>query len=179
MGLVEKKKLWKNASEWASKVGRHWNQTTTEDRKAKKEMDRKEESRVRLLRFFFSSCVPSYVSGVHHFGWNFCVCDCFWFNHRSSHILSLWLVHAGCVFVASFHPSRIWLSGSFESVRWNVLVHRLDLDLCSHPKEFFREWSQNPCELPREKSLQRSWDSMSGGESVLLGLGPPLTLCVW
>ena len=32
-----------------------------------------------LMRiFFFSSfflCVPSYISGVHHFGWDFCVCD--------------------------------------------------------------------------------------------------------
>ena len=26
--------------------------------------------------------------------------------------------------------------GSFESVRWNVYVHRLDLGLCSHLKEF-------------------------------------------
>ena len=24
---------------------------------------------------FFFSCVPSYISGVHHFGWDFCVCD--------------------------------------------------------------------------------------------------------
>ena len=27
-------------------------------------------------------------------------------------------------------------SGSFESVRWNVCVHRLDLDLYSHAKDF-------------------------------------------
>ena len=24
----------------------------------------------------FLFCVPSYISGVHHFGWNFCFCDC-------------------------------------------------------------------------------------------------------
>ena len=46
------------------------------------------------------------------------------------------MVHAGCVFVASIHPSRTWMSGSFESVWWNACVHRLDLGLYSHPKEF-------------------------------------------
>ena len=30
------------------------------------------------------------------------------------------------------------MSGSVESVRWNVLEHRLDLRLDSHPKEFLR-----------------------------------------
>ena len=28
------------------------------------------------------------------------------------------------------------MSGSFESLRWNAWVHRLDLGLYSHPKEF-------------------------------------------
>ena len=46
------------------------------------------------------------------------------------------MVRAGCVFVAGIHPSRTWTSGSFESVRWNACVHRLDLGLYSHPKEF-------------------------------------------
>ena len=46
------------------------------------------------------------------------------------------MVHAGCGFVPSIHPSRTWTSGSFESVRWNACVHRLDLGLYSHPKEF-------------------------------------------
>ena len=46
------------------------------------------------------------------------------------------MVHARCVFVTSIHPSRTWTSGSFESVRWNACVHRLDLSLSSHPKEF-------------------------------------------
>ena len=31
-------------------------------------------------------------------------------------------------------------------------MHRLDLGLYSHPKEFFGEWSLNPCLTPREKS---------------------------
>ena len=46
------------------------------------------------------------------------------------------MVHAGCVFVAGIHPSKTWMLASFESVRWNACVHRLDLGLYSHPKEF-------------------------------------------
>ena len=47
------------------------------------------------------------------------------------------MVHAVCVFVAGIHLSRTQMSGSFESVQWNVHVHRLDLSLYSHPKEFW------------------------------------------
>ena len=47
------------------------------------------------------------------------------------------MVRAGCVFAAGIHPSRTWTSGSFESVRWNACVHKLDLGLYSHPKEFW------------------------------------------
>ena len=47
------------------------------------------------------------------------------------------MVHAEYVFVAGIHPSRTWMSGSFESVQWNACVHRLDLGLHSHPKEFW------------------------------------------
>ena len=46
------------------------------------------------------------------------------------------MLHTGCVFVAGIHPSRTWISGSFESLRWNACVHRLDLGLYSHLKEF-------------------------------------------
>ena len=55
------------------------------------------------------------------------------------------MVHAGCVFLAGIHPSRTWMSGSLESVRWNTCVHRLELSLYSHPRvSFSREWNQNP-----------------------------------
>ena len=47
------------------------------------------------------------------------------------------MVHAGCVFVAGFHPCRTWMSGSFESVRWSACVHRLDFGLYSHLKGFW------------------------------------------
>ena len=65
------------------------------------------------------------------------------------------MVRAGCVFVASIHPSRTWTSGSFELVRWNACVHRLDLSLYCHPKKFLGEWSFNPCLLQGKNPLYR------------------------
>ena len=35
------------------------------------------------------------------------------------------------------------MSGSFGSVRWNACVHRLDLGLYSHPKEFWGNGAGN------------------------------------
>ena len=46
------------------------------------------------------------------------------------------MVHGGCVFVAGIPPSRTWTSGSFVSMQWNACVHRQDLSLYSHLKEF-------------------------------------------
>ena len=37
-------------------------------------------------------------------------------NQWGSHILSSWMVHAVCVFVADIHLSRTWMSGFFEFV---------------------------------------------------------------
>ena len=71
-----------------------------------------------------------------------CVCDCIlgggWSlsNHWGRHVLSPWMVHAGFVFFASIHPSRTWMSGSFESVWWNACGLRLDLGLYCHPKRW-------------------------------------------
>ena len=45
--------------------------------------------------------------------------------------------HAGYVFVASIHPSRSWMSGSFKSVLCNARARRQDLGLYSHSKEFW------------------------------------------
>ena len=42
------------------------------------------------------------------------------------------------------------MSGSFEFVRWNACVHRLDLGLYSHPKEFGGKESEAML-APREK----------------------------
>ena len=43
------------------------------------------------------------------------------------------------------------MSGSFESVRWNACVHKLDLGLYSHLKEFGGMDSE-PMSTPKEKS---------------------------
>ena len=69
-------------------------------------------------------------------------------NHWGIHIPSSWMVHAGCVFVAGIHPSRTWMSGSFESVWWNACVHRQDLGLYSHPKSFFGNGVRTHGKLP-------------------------------
>ena len=64
---------------------------------------------------FFFFCIPSSISGVHHFSWDFCEYDwfcvfvVFLFNpdiEVVSHILSSWMVHAGCVFVVGIHRSK-------------------------------------------------------------------------
>ena len=81
---------------------------------------------------FFFCFIPSFISEVYHFWYDFCICDFFFFlqsNHRSSHIPSSRMMHAGCVFVVGIHPSRTWMSGSFESVQRNACVHGPDLAL--------------------------------------------------
>ena len=62
------------------------------------------------------------------------------------------MVRAGCVFVAGIQPSRTWMSGSFESLRWNAGAHRQDQGLYSHPKELIGEMESEPMLTPREKS---------------------------
>ena len=80
-----------------------------------------------------SSVFPAISLGLTFFGEIFTYVTVF----RGSHIPSSWNLHGGgCVFVTGIHPSRTWMSGSFESIQWNVCVHRLDLGLYSHPKEF-------------------------------------------
>ena len=59
----------------------------------------------------------------------------FWVKFLCSHIhLCGWCVLD--VFVGGVHLFRTRTSESFESVRWNACVHRLDLSLCFHWKEF-------------------------------------------
>ena len=96
--------------------------------------------------FFFFFAFPSYISGVHHFWVRFLHMWPF-FNPTVKVVtfrLCGWCL-LGVFFVAGMHPSRTWTSGSFESVQWNACMHRLDLSLYSHPKEFWGEWSLNPC----------------------------------
>ena len=80
------------------------------------------------------------------------------------------MVRAGCVFVAGIHLSRTWMSGSFESVRWNACVHRLDLGLYSHPKEFWGNgvWIQGKNPLYRKMSPEeyRTRDTVAASPST-------------
>ena len=99
-------------------------------------------------------CIPSYFSGVHQFfGEIICVCDHF-FNPTIEVVT--FRLHGWCMlgmfFVAGIHPSGTWMSGSFKSVWWSANVHRLDLRLYSHPKQFFEGMESEPMLTPREKS---------------------------
>ena len=65
------------------------------------------------------------------------------------------------VFLLSFHPSRTWMSGSFQSVRWSACVHRLDMCLYSHLKEFLGNGARNRVNLKKKSALleaQRGFD---------------------
>ena len=90
------------------------------------------------LWYFSSSVFPSYICGVHHFWVRFVrMWPFFKSNHWGSHIPPSRMVYAGCVFVATIHPSGTWTSRSFESMWWNAFVHRLDFSLDSHRKGFW------------------------------------------
>ena len=106
------------------------------------------------------------VWGSPFFGWDFCISDHILSNHRGSHIPSLWMVLPGCVFFARIHLSRTWL-WSFESVRWNAWLHRLDLDVFFNPKELnTTEWSQN-LRQPQEKN-PLNWMDLRRMEPAML-----------
>ena len=80
-------------------------------------------------------------------------------------MLSSWMVYAGRVFVAGFHPSRTFMSGSFEFVRWNACVVRLDFGLYSHPKECWENGVRTHVDPKREIP--------SAGDSEVVGDAAP------
>ena len=96
---------------------------------------------IKLIMQSVFFCVPQlYLWDWPFFGWDFVYLTFFFFfkpNPWGSRSQSLWVVHTGCDFVAGIHPSRTWMSGTFESVRWNAYVHKLDLGLCSHTQQFW------------------------------------------
>ena len=89
-------------------------------------------------------------------GWHiiffFCVPQLYlWGSPFLVRCLRMWLLFNPTIKVVTFHlrgwcilgvfllpafTTRTWTSGSFESVRWNACVHRLDLGLYSHPSFF-------------------------------------------
>ena len=87
---------------------------------------------------------------------------CFkYFKHKGSHILSedgaCWVCFRCCL-------SRMWMSGSFESVWWNTFMHRLDLGLYCHPKVWGVE--PEPRLSPREKWPQPGGSEESQGHNT-------------
>ena len=114
------------------------------------------------MQFFF--CVPQlYLWGSPSWEGFLRVSPFFLSNHWGSHIPALWMVHARCVFVAGIHRSKTWMSGSFESLRWNACVHGLDFGLYSHLKEFWRGMESEPMLTPRKKSPLPKKILLSGG----------------
>ena len=88
--------------------------------------------------FFFFLRTPAISLGFTIFGWDFCVCDRF-FNPTIKVVtfhLHGWCMLGVFLLLAFTHLGH-GTSGSFESMRWNACVHRLDLGLYSHPKEVF------------------------------------------
>ena len=64
------------------------------------------------------------------------------------------MVHAGCVYVI-LNVKIFWVCAM-------ECVYRLDLSLCSHPKEFLGEWSQNPCSLQGKNPLYQKNSPQTG-----------------
>ena len=65
------------------------------------------------------------------------------------------------------------MSGSYESIRWNACVHRLDFGLYSHLKEFWG-MEMEPMLTPGEKSPLP--EAQSRAEPVMLQDSEPNTL---
>ena len=112
-----------------------------------------------LVASFCFFCVPTYISGVHFSMYvTFFIpsIEAVTFRLRGRCML-------GVFFVAGTHPSRTWLSGSFESLRWNGCVHRLDLGLCSPPKEILGNGVRSRVNSKRKiPSICPPWDNRNG-----------------
>ena len=87
--------------------------------------------------FFFFFCISQlYLWGSPFLGWDFCICDSF-FNPTTEVVT--FRLRGWCmldVFCCRHAPSWDMNVRSFESVRCNACVHRLDHSLYSHLKEF-------------------------------------------
>ena len=101
---------------------------------------------------FFFCCIPSYISGGFHFWRDFWACD-----HSFNPTIEVVTIHlcGWCMLGVFLLPAFTHLGHEcrvlFEFVWWNAYVHRLDLSLYSHQKEFYGMESK-PTLTPREKS---------------------------
>ena len=97
-------------------------------------------------------------------------------NHRGSHILSSWLVHAGCAFVTGIHPCRTLRAGSFESVRWNACVHKLGLFILSYERVFLWNGIRIHVNSMGKNSLYRKLRGRSNPQRCITQDSEPNTL---
>ena len=102
--------------------------------------------------FFFLFLSPSHISGVYHFGWDFCVYDCFLIQPlRQSH--SIFMDGACWVCFCCQHSS---VKDMNVRIFW---VHAMECT-CAQARPFilssesvFGECSQNPCSLQGKNPL--------------------------
>ena len=66
-------------------------------------------------------------------------------NHRGSHIPSSIMVHDGCVFVASIHLSKTWMSGSFWVCAIECICAQTRPWFILTSQRVFGKRIQNPC----------------------------------
>ena len=114
---------------------------------------------------FFFLCIPQlYLWGSPFWGWDFCVCGRF-FNPTIAVVT--FHLNGRCMLGVFLLPEFTYLghlmSGSYDSMQWNACVHRLDLSLYSHPKEFWGNGldlvltPRGKSPLPEKKILLRGW----------------------
>ena len=52
------------------------------------------------------------------------------------------------------------MSGSFESVRWNACVNRLDIGIYSHPKEFYGNGARTHVNARKKSTLSETFSAV-------------------
>ena len=99
-----------------------------------------------VISYFFFFCVPTYISGVHHFWWAFCIYDStvFFFLNPIKKVVTFHL--CGWFMLGVFLlPAFTHLGREYQDLlsSCNACVHRLNFGLYSRPKEFSENGSQN------------------------------------
>ena len=107
---------------------------------------------------FFFSCVPTYISGVHHFGWDFCLCDHFFLN-PTIEVVTFHL-HGWCMLVCLYCQHSPVL-GMNVRIFWVCAMQCMYAQTRSRStlssERVLGEWSQNPCQLRGKKTLYRKF----------------------
>ena len=95
-------------------------------------------------------CVLRYISRVHHFGWDFCICDPFFFFFFFYPTVEVVTFHlrGWCVLSVFMLPAFTHLGHESQDL-WVHLVECMCAQtrprFLHSSKSVFKEWSQNPC----------------------------------